>query len=249
MNSTCINVCPPDLFVKIPLLDNVLIVVPMIHIVMIPFGIVYGFYQHNIYLIFAKIFSVILYLISFGFQFVVRWDRPYPECVPWFYTDYGFPAPEITSIVSTMTSMTIYSLIYQKLTRLECDVFDLKEAYYKKRLGRTHRRKVRRGRFTTYDVWTPNGCSLYEMAYYLFKFVNGICATVLLILYPWSIYMFGLLTGMQAFVSTVFGVIATIIYSIPVIWIMFKLLKKEKEKTNKMLKSNVKSKFVKFRLV
>lgn len=99
-----------------------------IFICMLPFFLLKvnsRFYNDSYYILGKSIFSLLLYLVTIGLEYIFKEERPYPECIPFFYSEYGLPCRGIVFVTNVASSMLIYILFFRKNN----DVYDKKWKY------------------------------------------------------------------------------------------------------------------------
>jgi len=159
--------------------------IPFIHIAVIAIGFLYPWYDNKGYVIAFTIYSQFVGLISYGIHCILKIERPYPECIPfkYFYTIYGFPAPEIVFTTTTATSIFIYAILLKgRLYKTQM----LKHQYYKKED----------------DGFKISEPIEHRMIITIAKFAARailVCAALFyMIVYPWLCYMYRLTTLEQS---------------------------------------------------
>lgn len=179
MNVTTVGLCYPC-WASMSVHFDFIIYIPRCTFV---FALVYSFYEGSLFVFVITVFAKMMWLLTIGLQIYFAQERPFPDCVPWFMSNYGMPSAHIVGVISAVTSVLMYSLIYAKLEK----------------------KKKRK-------VWKILHF-LEKLFYIIRMFGLSATAVFFYVVFPLAYWWLYLLTLTQVLASELFAIIATVIFT------------------------------------
>jgi hypothetical protein len=175
------RICDPKFIPQL----NIVYFVPFLHGTVFFIGPVYSFYKNK----------YMLGIIALSLQQLIKDLRPFPDCIPLLYSEYGLPAEEIVIVSNTAISILFYKIYAEWMEK---------------------------GPEPSLDSWKAKSKEKPKsITKKLFKIIIRIinCVAILFFIfgYPFLIYCFHLCTIKQAILSLIFSVVSTTIICILII--------------------------------
>jgi len=146
-----------------------------------PFRIIYALYDNVLYIIYTTIWLIVFSITTYSLQLLFKWERPHPECVPFFCFYYGFPVEEITSPVAIVVTIIFYWNFF-------------------------HKKERKKKEYTVKPISLGQKCFLWYG-----KIFNILLCIFLIFGYPFLIYMFLLCSFWQMVISIIYSVLITLL--------------------------------------
>jgi hypothetical protein len=181
------RICDPEIIPSF----KIVYFVPFLHGTVLFIGPVYSFYKNKYYLFLTTFSSQMLGIIAINLQHLIKDLRPFPECTPLLYSQYGLPAEEIVIVSNTAISILFYKFYSEWMDKGLEPIVGSRKTKRKKSKGITKK--------------------LFKI---VIRVVNCVAILFFIFGYPFLIYCFKLCTIQQAVISLIFSVVSTTIICI-----------------------------------